>query len=381
MTAFLTAVDDPDTAVATRPAGGAPANIFADSKQQKGSALAETDKQRAIAEVQAAMVIAQQFPRNQVAAMDRILNACTRKGLAEKALYSYARGGSDITGPSIRLAEALAQQWGNMQFGIRELEQRPGESTVEAYAWDVETNTRSVKVFQVPHERHTRNGVTKLKDPRDIYELVANQGARRLRACILAVIPGDVIEAALIQAETTLRTNVKITPELIESIVAKFSALGVSRKAIETRIQRRIDVITPALVVNLGKILNSIQDGMSSPADWFELEPAAPAETGTKKDAVKAALDSKIAPAAATTGGAKSEEGQQTLLPSDDIELAVDLSKMNAAALTAHIKGEAAKKGIEPELLDDLVADCGGWQKKNAEKILAKIEAFEAPVA
>src|SRR5699024_11169676 len=158
------------------------------------NALADAGQQREIAEVQAAMVIAKRFPRDPVEAMDRILQACTRPTLAEGALYSYSRGGSEITGPSIRLAEAIAQAWGNTQFGIRELEQRNGESTVEAYAWDLESNTRQAKVFQVPHERHTKRGTTRLTDPRDIYELVANQGARRLRACILGVVPGDVTE-------------------------------------------------------------------------------------------------------------------------------------------------------------------------------------------
>ena len=41
-------------------------------------------------------------------AMDKILQACTRPSLAEGALYSYSRGGSEITGPSIRLAEVAA---------------------------------------------------------------------------------------------------------------------------------------------------------------------------------------------------------------------------------------------------------------------------------
>src|SRR5699024_1372946 len=156
------------------------------------------------------------FPRDPVEAMDRILQACTRPTLAEGALYSYSRGGSEITGPSIRLAEAIAQAWGNTQFGIRELEQRNGESTVEAYAWDLESNTRQAKVFQVPHERHTQRGTTRLTDPRDIYELVANQGARRLRACILGVVPGDVTEAAVRQCETTLRTSADTSPEAIK---------------------------------------------------------------------------------------------------------------------------------------------------------------------
>lgn len=234
------------------------------------NAIADASQQREIAEVQAAMVIAKRFPRDPVAAMDRILNACSRPTLAESALYTYSRGGTDITGPSIRLAEAIAQQWGNVQFGIRELEQANGASTVEAFAWDIESNTRQVKVFQVPHMRHTKRGATKLEDPRDIYETVANNGARRLRACILGVIPGDVIETAVAQCEQTLHAKADTSPEAQAKIIAAFAEFTVTREQIEKRIQRRLDAIQPAQVVSLKKIYASLRDGMSVPADWFE---------------------------------------------------------------------------------------------------------------
>ena len=122
------------------------------------------------------MMIARGAPRDPVAAMDKILNACARPTLADAAVYTYARGGTDISGPSIRLAEAIAQSWGNLSFGIRELEQRNGESQVLAYAWDMETNTRREIAFSVKHVRHTKHGVQQLEDPRDIYEIVANNG-------------------------------------------------------------------------------------------------------------------------------------------------------------------------------------------------------------
>ena len=218
-------------------------------------------------------------------------SSCTRTSLAEQALYTYSRGGTDISGPSIRLAEAVAQQWGNLQFGIRELEQRNGESTVEAFAWDLETNTRQVKVFQVPHTRYTKSkGNTALSDPRDIYELVANQGARRLRACILGVIPGDVIDEAVRQCDVTLSASADTSPEAQKKIVDAFAAYKVTKAQIEKRIQRRIDAVTPAQVISLRKILISMRDGMSAPEDWFEatagsatmetaIEPINPFET------------------------------------------------------------------------------------------------------
>jgi hypothetical protein len=264
------------------------------------AAVVQVEQQRAIAEVQAAMMIARANPRDPIAAMDRILNACTRPGLADAAVYTYARGGSDISGPSIRLAEAMAQSWGNMAFGIRELDQRAGESTVQAYAWDIESNTRREVTFQVPHIRYTKKGSYKLEDPRDIYETMANNGARRLRACILAVIPGDVTEAAVNQCEVTMKTKADTSPEAMQKMLTAFEPFGVTKDQIETRIQRHLDAIQPAQVVSLKKIYASLRDGMSQPADWFEVEaPADEAnatEQGTRTDAVKAALKKKAPP-------------------------------------------------------------------------------------
>lgn len=245
-----------DAPVATRP--------------NQNQAMVEVEQQRAISEVQGAIILAKKFPRNQIECLDRIITACQRPTLAEQALYSYSRGGTEITGPSIRLAEAIAQNWSNLQFGIKELEQRIGESTVEAFAWDVETNVKQVKTFQVKHERYTKKGKYALEDPRDIYETVANQGARRLRACILGIVPGDVIDAAVGQCEQTLKAKADTSPDALKKLVDAFANYKVTKDQIEKRIQRRLDTITPAQLVNLRKIYNSLKDGMSVPADWFE---------------------------------------------------------------------------------------------------------------
>ena len=259
-------------------------------RQREQNAVAESTSQREVSEIQSAMVIAKRFPRDPVEAMDRILAACTRPTLAEGALYSYSRGGADVTGPSIRLAESLAQLWGNVHFGIRELNQTKGESTVEAFAFDLETNTRQVKVFQVPHIRYTRAGAKKLEDPRDVYELVANQGARRLRACILGIIPGDVVEAAVKQCETTLHTSADVSPEKLQAMVNAFeTSFGVTKDMIQKRIGRRIDAITPALLIQLKKIFQSLKDDMSKPSDWFEGAAEATKKTGLSVADLKAA--------------------------------------------------------------------------------------------
>lgn len=256
-----------------------------------GGALVQQETQRAIAEVQAAMILARQFPRNEQECLDRMMVAFQRQGLAEAALYSYSRGGTEITGPSIRAAEAIAQAWGNMQFGVRELSQSHGESTVEAFAWDVQTNTRQVKVFQVKHERSKKTGNVRLTDPRDIYELVANQGARRLRACILGVIPGDIVEAVVDQTETTLKAKANTSPEALKKLVDAFGQYSVTKEMIEKKIQRHLESMTPAQLVNMRKIYNSLKDGMSKPGDWFEDVKEAPIN---KSAAVADAVNEKL---------------------------------------------------------------------------------------
>lgn len=253
-----------------------PFNNASTATEHSTGGMVESKSQREIAEVQAMVVMAKQFPRNPIQAMDRILNACTRKTLAEGAVYSYPRGGNNIEGPSIRLAETIAQNWGNIDFGIREISQSNGESTVEAYAWDLETNTRQVKTFQVPHKRFASGRAKTLTDPRDIYELIANNGARRLRACILGIIPGDVVESAVQQCSATLAANVDLSQEGIKKMVEVFASYGVDAEAIQTRYQCRIEALRPTQYLELRKIYTSLKDGMSKPSDWFVVKETTP---------------------------------------------------------------------------------------------------------
>lgn len=250
---------------------------------------------KAVAEVQASVLLAKKFPRNPIESMDKILAECQRPGLAEVATYQYARGGTDITGPSIRLAEAIARNWQNLKFGVREVSQTNGESEMLAYCWDLETNVTQEKLFRVKHERHTKKGKYNLEDPRDIYEATANQAARRLRAAILGIIPGDVVDAAVAQCDATLKAKADTSPESVKKMLERFAEFGVTKEQIEKRIQRRLDSIQPAQIISLRKIYNSLKDSMSTPADWFETEvqqqPADQPKSGT--EAAKAALKGK----------------------------------------------------------------------------------------
>lgn len=265
------------------------------------SALAIANTQKAIAEVQAAMVLARQFPRDEVRAIERIKNAFSRNRLAEAATYIYTRGGSDVTGPSIRAAEAIAQAWGNVQFGFREIERGIdkgiGYSEVEAYAWDIETNTKRALQFRIKHLRQTKKGTTPLTEERDIYEHIANHAQRRVRACIIAVVPGDVFEEALAVAYQTVNSNVDMSPEKMKTLLETFEGIGISKKQIEQKFGRSFEALQPGNVIQLRNIYRSIKDGMGKPQDYFPPveEPKAEAKPAgrTKVEEMKAKLKPK----------------------------------------------------------------------------------------
>ncbi|MGE7840086.1 hypothetical protein ACQKNX_04775 [Lysinibacillus sp. NPDC093712] len=254
--------------------------------QFQGGALAQASASREMEEVKGQIFMAKQFPRNVFQAEQRVLDTCRRPALAQVAMYQYPRGGQRVTGPSIRLAEAIAQNWGNLSYGIQELEQRDGESVAKAFCWDLETNVRQEKVFTVKHSMKAKGTIKKLEDPRDIYEKVANDGARRLRSCILGVIPGDIIDKAIIQCNETLAGNSQgpLKDRIANALRSYKENHRVTQEMIEAKFGYNADSFTEYDYVELINIFNSLRDGLSKVEDWFNKEDAKNQSSGLGDD-------------------------------------------------------------------------------------------------
>jgi len=248
-------------------------NPFGTAKKHENinQGVIEIESSKAVAEAQGKLVIAKRFPRDEFAAFEKLMNACSRQSLAEKAIYSYPRSGNNITGPSIRLAEEAARCWGNVDFGVKELSQKEGESEMMAYCWDMETNVMSSQQFVVHHVMDTKKGVKKLTEQRDIYENNANMAGRRLRARILAILPPDLIEAALAKCRETLAGTSEVPLEdRIRKMVSAFEQISVRREMLEKRMGHDISMMTKEELVEHITIYNSIKEGGSRISDWFE---------------------------------------------------------------------------------------------------------------
>ena len=236
------------------------------------SQVGEYQESKQLTEVKGKMFLARQFPRDPERSLQAVLKECQIPKLAEAAQYEYPKGDTVVTGPSIRLVEVLARHWGNIDSGVTEIDTYADHTVVKAYAWDLEGNVSDEKTFSVPHKRTTKKGSYKLTDERDIYEMVANKAARRKRSCLLAVMPGWYVEAALDACNDTLRKSVsngRSMDEVRASLLSAFGEVGVTAVDIEARMGRPIDKLNENDVVKLRHLYSAIKDGFVKAADAF----------------------------------------------------------------------------------------------------------------
>lgn len=241
-----------------------------------------TEETKEIAEIQAKMILARNFPRDVNYCLDLIKAECANKELAETAIYEFPRGDSVVKGASIRLVECVARHWGNIVSGIKELGTVGNRATVKAYCWDLQTNFFDEKVFEVELVRATKRGTYELTDPRDRYEMMANMGARRKRACMQAVIPQFVIDAAMAECEATLSEEIKeeSIDEIKQKMLGAFKALAewVTEDHLAGVCGKDYDKIGKRDIVRLRSLYNAIKDGFVKPDAAFgkEAEPEKP---------------------------------------------------------------------------------------------------------
>lgn len=254
------------------------------------------EQSRAVAEVQAAVFVAQQCPRNVQAAIAAMRESCAQQSLAERAFFRFPRGGQNVTGETIHLARELARCWSNIQYGIVELSRDPvaKQSEMSAWAWDVQANTRVSNTFIAPHVRDTRQGPQTIVDLRDVYENNANLGARRVRECIFSVLPPFFVEEAKELCTKTLRDGGgKPLPQRIADAVAAFAGIGIVIEQLEQKLGRDSGKWTDLDVAQLRITFQSIQRGEVTKDEEFEPQRVTVAEIAAKAKPKESAGDAE----------------------------------------------------------------------------------------
>lgn len=249
------------------------------------------EQSRAVAEVQAAIIVAQQCPRDMVRAWAEMKAACSRLALAERAFYAVPNRGS---GPSVHLARELARIWGNIDYGVRELrrDDESHESEIQAYAWDQQTNVRSTRSLIVPHAKMAGSSRKPLTDLSDIYLNNQNVGARAVREALFTVMPADFVATAQDLCRDTIKKGDGVPlPDRIANMVTKFGEIGVKLGQIEARLGRKRGQWAADDLAELSVVYQSIKRGDARAADEFAEERVTAAELAGKPSTVPPATD------------------------------------------------------------------------------------------
>lgn len=234
---------------------------------------AAIEQSRAVAEVAAAVRVAQDNPRDVTRALDQMRQACRQRALADRAFYSLPRAGGRVEGSTVHLARELARCWMNIDYGIRELrrDDKAGQSEMQAWAWDQEANVRSTRSFIVPHERMARKERQKLTDLGDIANNNNSVAARAVRETIFTVLPVWFREEAESIAAQTLqdgggKTRDQQTADALNHFLTAYS---VTQAQLEERLDRPAKDWTPQDLANLRVLSGEISRGEKRVSDEF----------------------------------------------------------------------------------------------------------------
>lgn len=204
------------------------------------------EQARAVAEVAAAVRVAQDCPRDISKAVELMRQACRQKALADRAFYSMPRAGGRVEGSTVHLARELARCWGNVDYGIRELrrDDEAGESEMQAWAWDQESNVRSSRSFVVPHAIMAGKGADKkrkaLTDLGDIANNNNSVAARAVRETIFTVLPVWYrTEAEGLAAQTLQDGGGKTMEQQVADAIGHYrDTWSVTQAQLEERLER-----------------------------------------------------------------------------------------------------------------------------------------------
>ena len=261
-------------------------------EQQEGKELAITKSAAEVrAELEGAIILAKQFPREDFAVVGKIESAFTRKKLAEKAQYHYPRGGTEIRGPSVHTARAIGQAYGNVRWGLDIIRDDEEYRTIEGWAWEMESNVKVEAQDHFAKLIFRKVGGWMKPDERDLRELTNRRGAILVRNCLLQIVPPDLVDKAIEIATKALAGELKNRQDAIRQMVGVFDKIGVSVPMLVDKLSHDLETINEEEFVSLRGIYQSIVDGNSKREDHFSLTPKkkgeAESEGGIKKQEVE----------------------------------------------------------------------------------------------
>ena len=241
--------------------------------------------QLAQAELNQAVTTAKAFPRSVSTVMRNILSLATLdEETAAECVYALPRGGKPIKGPSVRLAEIIASQWGNCHVASRIVAVDKFEKVVIAEGVFLDLETGMKRTAQVQRRIVDSKG-NLYKD--DMIIVTGNAAASiAMREAVLKGVPKAIWRKAYDHAENVIAGDVKTLAVRRDDAIKAFALWGVKPEQIFASLEvEGLDDIGLEEIGTLTAMYKAIRSEEQTVEDYFpakaDQSKAAEAAKGT----------------------------------------------------------------------------------------------------
>lgn len=311
---------------------------------------------QAKAQVEARYLMALQRPRDLDVSRQKLLADCKRPGFARTAIYSVPRGGERIEGPSIRMAEAAARAMTNLLTESAVVFEDDRRQIVRVMVTDLEANLtydQDVTLEKVVERRSPKKGEEVISErinstgakvflctarEDDLTMKRAALVSKAARTLILRMVPGDILEDALLAAKRTMHDADAKDPEgARKALFDAFNEIGIDAPALKEFLGHDRAKLTTAELDELRGVYAAIRDGHST---WDGIMEGRATERAQEAKAAKTAP----APAAA--------------VPDEQIEKAIIILRESSESV-ATLSAAAEKLPEAVRMHPDVMAEYG----------------------
>lgn len=263
------------------------AERFTEDKPVEAMPLSALDTQ-VRAEFDVAIATAKRFPRSLDSFLKRAEGMATVSvdvaAACEYTLPRKKQNGEKIQGPSIRLAEIVAAQYGNLRIGARIIEEGETHVVAQGIAHDLESN--------VSYTSEVRRGIRTKEGKRytaDMIGVTCNAAcAVALRNAIFKAIPFALIAPIAEKAKAVAIGTAETLKARRDKLIAWFAAKGIDKARVFAALEvKGEEDINLEKMHDLNGIWNAVRDGETSLEEAFPIVREGRFTTDEKKAETK----------------------------------------------------------------------------------------------
>ena len=232
------------------------------------------------AELDVQISTAKAYPRNPHKALEYAAQLATMdEATAQSCFYCLPRKDKngdkkEIRGASIRLAEIVANAWGNIHAATRIVENDGRHITSEGVAWDLESNVKMAMQNKVSirfGEKDGKGGYTANSDMQTVLSNAAS--AKALRNAIFKVVPKALVDRVLEKAMSFAVGDQKTVNTKVNAVLDKLTKMGIDKQLIlEYYGRSTIGDITAEDLQSLIGVGTAIKEGHIKIDEVFRIE-------------------------------------------------------------------------------------------------------------